>query len=151
RIEALYLFGRAMPFAQWRERYLDHPLLTGLVRRLIWRFDRGGKPIAGLPQGSVIRDASGQAVADLDDSRVTLWHPLNEDADRVLGWRRYLAAQGVTQPFKQAHREVYVITDAERSTDVYSNRFAGHILRQHQFKALCDQRGWRYHLMGNWD
>ena len=24
-------------------------------------------------------------------------------------------------------------------------------MRQHQFKALCDQRDWRYHLMGAWD
>jgi hypothetical protein len=55
------------------------------------------------------------------------------------------------QPFKQAHREIYVLTDAERQTEFYSNRFAAHILRQHQFKALCDQRGWRFHLMGQWD
>jgi hypothetical protein len=46
---------------------------------------------------------------------------------------------------------VYVVTDAERQTEIYSNRFAAHVLRQHQFKALCDQRGWRYHLMGAWD
>jgi hypothetical protein len=59
--------------------------------------------------------------------------------------------RGITQPFKQAHREIYLLTDAERTTETYSNRFAAHVLRQHQFKALCDQRGWRYHLMGDWD
>ena len=55
------------------------------------------------------------------------------------------------QPFKQAHREIYILTDAERRTDTYSNRFAAHIIRQHQFSALCQQRGWRYTLQGNWD
>jgi hypothetical protein len=69
----------------------------------------------------------------------------------VLEWRRRLAALELSQPFKQAHREVYLVTDAERQTNSYSNRFAAHVLRQHQFKALCDQRGWRYHLMGAWD
>src|SRR4029077_15846965 len=36
-------------------------------------------------------------------------------------------------------------------TRTYSNRFAAHILRQHQFKALCQARGWRYNFMGDWD
>ena len=53
--------------------------------------------------------------------------------------------------FKQAHREVYLLTDAERLTDTYSNRFAAHIVRQHQFSALCRERGWQFNLMGNWD
>jgi hypothetical protein len=57
----------------------------------------------------------------------------------------------VTQPFKQAHREVYVLTDAERQTKTYSNRFAAHILRQHQLAALCQSRGWDYRLQGQFD
>ena len=48
---------------------------------------------------------------------------------------------GSRQPFKQAHREVYLLTDAERNTRTYSNRFAAHIIRQHQFNALCAARG----------
>src|SRR6185295_13975176 len=48
--------------------------------------------------------------------------------------------------FKQAHREIYVLTPAETTTRVYSNRFAAHILRQHQFHALCAVRGWSNRL-----
>src|SRR5205085_129334 len=36
--------------------------------------------------------------------------------------------------------------DAERRTRTYSNRFAAHILRQHQFNALCAARGWKNQL-----
>ena len=43
--------------------------------------------------------------------------------------------------FQQAHREVYLLTGAEQTTGVYSNRFAAHIIRQHQFNALCVARG----------
>jgi hypothetical protein len=53
---------------------------------------------------------------------------------------------GITQPFKQAHREVYLLTDAERRTHTYSNRFAAHVLRQHQFNALCAARAWKNKL-----
>src|SRR5262249_42107920 len=96
-------------------------------------------------------DVEGRPIEPAQCTSATLWHPLYADADHVLAWRQRLAALGVTQPFKQAHREIYVVTDAERQTETYSNRFAAHILRQHQFKALCDQRGWHYHLMGPWD
>ncbi len=43
-------------------------------------------------------------------------------------------------------RQVYLLTDAERATGTYSNRFAAHILRQHQFNALAATRGWRNKL-----
>src|SRR5262249_15893708 len=81
----------------------------------------------------------------------SLWHPIQSPADIVLGWRQWLERHEVCQPFKQAHREIYVLTDAERRTEMYSNRFAAHILRQHQFTALCHERGWEYSLQGDFD
>ncbi len=57
----------------------------------------------------------------------------------------------IVQPFKQCHREIYVLTDAEIQTETYSNRFAAHILKQHQLQHLCLQRGWQYQLMGSFD
>ena len=52
----------------------------------------------------------------------------------------------IRQPFKQAYREIYLITDAELNTRVYSNRYAAHILRQHQFNSLCAAKGWKNSL-----
>jgi hypothetical protein len=69
----------------------------------------------------------------------------------VLTWRRWLLEHNITQPFKQCYREIYVLTDAEKQTNTYSNRFAGHIIRQHQFQQLCTQRGWKYMLQGSFD
>ena len=56
----------------------------------------------------------------------------------------------MTQPFKQAHREVYLLAEAERSSEIYSNRFAAHILRQSQFRALAKTRGWKTSYLGHW-
>src|SRR5262249_37739268 len=75
-----------------------------------------------------------------------LWHPIGHSTNEVLAWRAALERHGIRQPFKQAHREIYVLTDAERTTDVYSNRFAAHVLRQHQVNALATARGWRNKL-----
>ena len=69
---------------------------------------------------------------------IGLWHPLNAAPPLVSAWRDYLEAEQITQPFKQAHREIYLLTDAERTTATYSNRFAGHIIRQASF--ACSRR-----------
>ena len=69
-----------------------------------------------------------------------LWHPIGREPDEIVAWRDWLERHAITQPFKQAHREVYLLTDAERATGTYSNRFAAHVLRQHQFHALAADR-----------
>jgi hypothetical protein len=51
----------------------------------------------------------------------------------------------------RAFREIYLLTDAEINTRVYSNRMAAHILKQHQFNSLAKGRGWKYSLMGGYD
>src|SRR5262249_29246876 len=40
----------------------------------------------------------------------------------------------------------YLITDAEFQTVTYSNRFASHILKQHQMNQLALYRGWKNKL-----
>jgi hypothetical protein len=82
---------------------------------------------------------------------VRLWHPIGQELETVVGWRQWLETHEVTQPFKQAHREIYILTEAEQRTATYSNRFAAHIIRQHQFAALAKERGWRYMLQGAFD
>lgn len=146
RLDSLYLLRRTWPFADWRARYLDHPLVGMLARQLLWRV---GSVDAFWSDGA-LRDVEGNVV-DGEGSTVALWHPIDSRPDAVLAWRQRLEALGITQPFKQAYREIYILTDAERATATYSNRFAAHILRQHQFAALCRDRRWRYSLQGGWD
>ena len=86
------------------------------------------------------------ALVPAPDARVELWHPIGREMAEIRAWRDWLEQHQVTQPFKQAHREVYPITVAEQGTGTYSNRFAAHILRQHQFHALAAQQGWQNRL-----
>jgi hypothetical protein len=75
-----------------------------------------------------------------------LWHPIHTESNVVLEWRQWLMGHEIRQPFKQAYREIYLLTDAEQNTRVYSNRYAAHILRQHQFNSLCAAKGWKNSL-----
>lgn len=143
RIENLYLEEKRWDYKIWRERYLDHPLVGTIARRLIWRFNEATTAI--FADGKMV-DADGNALEFFEDSKVELWHPLHSSTAEVLKWREFLEQNEIRQPFKQAHREIYVLTDAEIRTEVYSNRFAAHVIKQHQFNALCGQRNWKNQL-----
>ncbi|MFF8941031.1 DUF4132 domain-containing protein [Streptomyces sp. NPDC014864] len=140
RLDRQFLARRTWSYGTWRERFLDHPLVGTLARRLLWTVD-----------GTTVGYADGALRTLTDDPlgggrEVTLWHPVGHEPAEIVAWRDWLERHGITQPFKQAHREVYLLTDAERATGTYSNRFAAHILRQHQFHALAAVRGWRNRL-----
>ncbi|MEL7312395.1 MAG: DUF4132 domain-containing protein [Pseudomonadota bacterium] len=147
RLDGLFLDERSWKFKDWLERYIQHPLVGTLGQRLIWKFEGIDDNTSGLwfdgrvigPDGSELSDASAS-------SAVSLWHPVGEDVDTVVAWRSWIEANEITQPFKQAHREIYLLTEAEENTGVYSNRYASHIVKQHQFNALCAARGWRHSL-----
>jgi len=146
RLDSLYLERKTWPIETWRERYIDHPLVGALARRLIWNFSTGDAVVPGLWLKDQIVDRSGNPLRYDSSTAVSLWHPLDQPTDVVLGWRGFLEEWEIVQPFKQAHREVYLLTPAEEQTRVYSNRFAAHLLRQHQFNALCAARGWKNKL-----
>jgi hypothetical protein len=142
RLDRQFLQRRAWPYDAWRERYLDHPLLGTLARRLLWTVDG----VACGHADGALRTLDDEPVRVAEGGTVELWHPIGRDPAEITAWRGWLERHGITQPFKQAHREVYPLTDAERATATYSNRFAAHILRQHQFHSLAAVRGWRNRL-----
>jgi hypothetical protein len=146
RLDTLFLARKNWPLAVWKERYLDHPLIGAIARRLIWSFDDKKRTAAGIWHGGRLVGANDKPLNLNDKTVVSPWHPIDQAMDDILAWRDWLERHEVVQPFKQAHREVYLLTDAERRTRTYSNRFAAHILRQHQFNALCAARGWKNKL-----
>lgn len=141
RLDGLMISERSWTGGVWQERYLNHVLTGTVARRLIWVID--GVPAFFDVDTGKMSDIDNKAITVQKDSVVKLFHPIDFDVATVLTWREKLFAKNIKQPFKQAWREVYLLTDAERNTDFYSNRFAGHVLKQHQFNQLASLRGWR--------
>jgi hypothetical protein len=151
RLERQLISEGTCSLERWKPWYLDHPLVSHFATRLIWEFEDGGETRTAVPwQGNLV-DWAGHAVHPSQQARVRMWHPIRSDVQTILSWRCWLEDHQIRQPFKQAHREVYLLTDAERETETYSNRFAAHIIRQHQFAALSKERGWKFKVMGDWD
>ncbi|GAB1855299.1 hypothetical protein MHTCC0001_01320 [Flavobacteriaceae bacterium MHTCC 0001] len=151
RIEKIFLSRRVWTYEQWKKLYLDNNLLGFFGKRLIWNFKVEDKTQNAIFHNGTFVNPSGALQIDFQNVEVSLWHPVNASVNEVQEWRNWLLSEEVTQPFKQAHREVYIVTDAEITTNSYSNRYAAHIIRQHIFNALCRERGWAYQLKGQWD
>nr|WSY54816.1 DUF4132 domain-containing protein [Streptomyces sp. NBC_00886] len=142
RIEALMSAGREWPYEEWCRYYRDHPVTGTLVRGLIWEFQDADGEWRAVAPGS---EPPGEP------ERVRLWHPIRATADDIRAWRERLVAERLRQPFKQAFREIYLLTPAEEETGVYSNRFAAHIVHYRQLYALFKERGWQANFLGRHD
>jgi len=144
RLQSAWRRDRCWRLVDWRERLLDNGLVATLSRRLIWRFNTESGALDGIPRADGTILSSDGEVLPLPgpEASVRLWHPLTERAGAVTAWRERLKASEIRQPFAQAWRASYVVTDAERETRTYSNRFAGHILHQPPLIAILRKRGW---------
>lgn len=152
RLENSFLHNRIWGYENWKSLYIDHPLLGIPGRRIIWHFNTGKDKFEAIYHEGQLVQADGSLLPAVSpETRVSLWHPIGFDSSYIFQWRQWLRTHEIQQPFKQAFREVYILTDAELRTDTYSNRYAAHIIRQHQFNALAKLRGWSYQRMGQWD
>lgn len=147
RIDRLYTEDVSWSIEDFNKYYLHHGLVSQISQKLIWQLNE--QP--GIYYEGQWQDIHGDVVNVDTNTIVRLWHPIDSDTDSILAWRERLEALGIKQPLKQAYRELYILTDAEINTRVYSNRMAAHILKQHQFNALTALRGWRYSLLGAYD
>ncbi len=141
RLDRQMISQRRIPLDQWRENYVEHPVMRVFSNRLIWEFQEGEQISLGFVDQA---PASGSVT-------VKLWHPIDSTEEESQVWRDAVFSREIVQPFKQAFRELYVLTPAEVRTNTYSNRFAAQIIRQHQAVTLMRDRGWRATLQGFFD
>lgn len=154
RIEDALGSGRVWDGAEWREYCLEHPVTGRITRALIWEVSTDGGETwrAGLPaESGELSMVDGGLLVVPDGAGVRLWHPVRATRNEVAAWRDRFAEEQVRQPFKQAYREIYLLTPAEEVTRDHSNRFAAHVMRYGQAKALLTARGWSGLSLGFWD
>lgn len=143
RLENSWLENRSWPFPLWQECFLSHALISPLVKRLIWQAQTKTGTIAFMALENELADRSGHAVSIPDDATIRLWHPaLAGSVEEVVSWRNLLFEKHLVQPFRQAFREVYLLTPAEEATFDHSNRFSGHKLRGNTLYSLGKNRSW---------
>ena len=152
RLEDLLIGDREWSLEVWRHRYLNHPITSSRARRLIWTVITADRTYGALPNdGGEFMLADGTTIGLAADTRIRCWHPVHAEPAEIQAWRGYIMEHELQQPFKQAFREVYLLTPAEQKTGTYSNRFASHVLRYQQTYALMKERRWGSNYLGDWN
>ena len=142
RIDGLFLEQKTWPAGVWRERYIDHPVVGTIGRRLhLVRGRRGGDNDRRRSAGPRRRNGRHRRY-----STVSLWHPAGRNVEEVVAWRRRIESLGIVQPFKQAHREVYLLTDAERRTRALFQPVRGAHPPAAPVQCTVRARGWKNKL-----
>ncbi len=144
RFESFWKKKKKWNFNVWREHFFDHQLLGFISQKLIWRFEKNGEIKNAYFFNEQFVDCYGNIVENIENSIVTLWHPVLSNIEEVQEWRNFILLNEIKQPFKQAFREIYIVTEAEVNTSIFSNRFNNHVLRHHKLIALAQQRLWQY-------
>jgi hypothetical protein len=123
---------------------MEHPLLAPMLANLVLIGDGiAGYPVHG---GKALEDYRGQveAVKAAEKIRIAHAHDLLP-ATQWHRWQKDCFARERIQPFKQAFRELYPLTEAEKKDGLQTRRYAGHQVQPRQALALLGQRGWVHH------
>jgi len=154
RLDGFFADRREWHVDDFAECYLRHPLTGWLATRLVWTFTpESGEPVCGFPGSGAhaVRTVHGERPISRG-SLVQLLHPVRTDTEELGRLRRLSADLGITQPIRQLWRETYRLTTHEQDNGLYSDRYAGHILRFRQFYGLARSRGWGGgFLSSTWD
>lgn len=117
------------------------PVARAMLGKLIFMLDRTMFAWYD-PDTESFLDMHGQAVSPSTEVFVAHpWHVYH--SGRLSDWQRETIRLRIRQPFKQAFRELYLLTPAEQETTNFSTRFAGHVLNSHVVTRLFQARGWQ--------
>lgn len=151
RFEGFWKKKKVWSFSNWKKYIFDHEFIRFISRSLIWYFEKNGDNFTAFWNGENFIDSNGNVITDIENTSVSLWHPVNSTVEEIQAWRALIMKREIRQPFKQAFREIYLVTDAEITTSTYSNRYLSHIVKHHTFVALAKQRKWVYESVYSYD
>lgn len=151
RFDRMLRSNRIMTLDYFNEKYVQHGLLSFIINKVIFKFSKGTEECLAIYSNNQWVCSNYDTLDINKFETVSLWHPVTSSTNEVKEWREFLLEGQIQQPFKQAYREIYLLTDAEVNTRTYSNRMASHILKQHQYVTLAKGRNWKASLIGAWD
>ncbi|MFG3193900.1 DUF4132 domain-containing protein [Streptomyces omiyaensis] len=141
RLEAAMVDGRSWTGAEFRQLFVEHPLVWHLARRLVWSAEQDGTATAfRIAEDRTYADADDSLLTVADDALITLPHPLRLTGE--LGtWSELLADYEIVQPFPQLGRPLHTATD-EDGASARLTRFEGVTVPVGRLLGL-QKRGWQ--------
>ena len=142
-LEQFMVRGDEFSGAELRE-LMQHPLLAPMLKNLVIRGDGIiGYPVHG---GKALENQRGEVegIKAAEKLRIAHPHDLLPAKDWHV-WQKDCLSRERIQPFKQVFRELYPLTQTEKTEGEQTRRYAGNQVQPRQALALLGQRGWVHH------
>jgi len=144
RLEQAMVTGRRWRKADFEALLVRHPLLTHLVRLLVWgAHDAKGKRVAAfrVPEDGTFADAQDEPLPLDGATEVSLVHPLHLTPAERAAWGQVLGDYQLIPPFEQLGRPTYEVTaDEKKRTDL--DRLSGKKVPPTTLVGILDRTGW---------
>lgn len=140
-LQSMMCTQRTFTVAQWKERFVTHPLLRHLGRRVVWsQSPSDGASTFRIAEDGTLADAHDKAV-ELRDLPVTVAHPILMDAETRTAWQTLFHDYQLLQPFPQLARDLYVRAASEIGEHDLPRAVGTRTSRGRLFQM--GRRGWR--------
>ncbi len=110
RLELAMAGARQWVSDDWRSRFVEHPILQGLARNLIWEVadDASPRRFTVDPSGDY-QDVNYDPVEIPEGGSVRLAHPATMSEAEIAAWQQVFVDSELIAPFRQLEREVYAL------------------------------------------
>ncbi|MBD8575810.1 DUF4132 domain-containing protein [Pseudomonas syringae] len=138
-LEAMMSSGETLALADLGP-LLNLPAVRLLLEQLIVQAD---DTVLGWLDAATLTVTNLEGRQHVVEKSLRIAHPFHLfTAGQLSAWQKEVVSHRRVQPFKQAFRELYLLTPAERDTTLWSNRFAGHRLKGKVAARLLQARHW---------
>src|SRR5436190_8778979 len=119
--------GRSWPVKDVEELLVRHPLLSHLVRQIVWATIVSGKQVATfrVTEDSSYANEKDAAYKLPKNGQVRIAHPLDLDEATKRAWGTVFGDYEIIAPFPQLGRPVHTIDAKEKKLDDLAVRFDG--------------------------
>jgi predicted DNA-binding WGR domain protein len=144
RLEQAMVTGRRWPLEKFQSLLVRHPLMTHLVRRLLWGvYDDKDDLIAAfrVTEERDFADAKDGRFDPGTAERIGIVHPAHVSTDAAGGWGEVFGDYEIIPPFPQLGRPIYGLEPGEE-TQTQITRFSGPKIPAITLVGILDRQGW---------
>ena len=144
RLELAMGSSRRWSGEEFRNFFVEHPLLTHLVRRLVWGVYEPRGPLQRtfrVAEDRSYADQGDDGSAVDGDAVIGIVHRLHVTDEDAAAWGKLFGDYELAQPFEQLGRAVYRLEPSELAGTALT-RFSGRVVETKKLLSLMS-RGWR--------
>jgi hypothetical protein len=145
QLESAMCTHRAWGFDAFHERFVAHPLLRHLGRRLVWAFEDRSRTFR-VAEDLTFADENDAAMELPPDVRIMIAHPIELDAATRARWSTVFGDYEILQPFPQLGRELFTFAGDESGVHALAKIEGKQTSRGRLFQLA--RRGWAARAQG---